>query len=154
MRVYGLAKDPMSKDHACDSRADLGFSPSKAVFGFSAAEGQPAWLTYSDVGHVYVFDRSLRLTIPLEHGRYRVLASAFPGLTRDGRVIYGATWRECPDAASCLEKAGYVVADPYQSQAYKAYWSARQEPAPKACITHQDVDRERSAFARLHKLKP
>lgn len=154
MRVYGLAKDPMSKDHACDSRADLGFSPSKAVFGFPAAEGQPAWLTYSDVGHVYVFDRSLRLTIPLEHGRYRVLASAFPGLTRDGRVIYGATWRDCPDAASCPEKAGYVVADPYQSQAYKAYWSARKEPAPKACITHQDVDRERSAFARLHKLKP
>lgn len=154
MRVYGLSKDPMSKDHACDSRADLGFSPSKAVFGFPGAEGQPAWLTYSDVGHVYVFDRALRLTIPLEHGRHRVLASAFPGLTRDGRVIYAATWRDCPDAASCPEKAGYVVADPYQNQAYKAYWSARHEPAPKACITHKDVDRERSAFARLHKLKP
>ncbi|WP_028602754.1 hypothetical protein [Ottowia thiooxydans] len=154
MRVYGLSKDPKSKEQACDLRADLGFSPSKAVFGFPEKETRPAWLTYSDVGHVYVFDRELRLTIPLDHGRHRVLASAFPGLTRDGRVIYGATWRECPDAAKCPEKAGYVVADPYQSQAYKAYWSARQEQPPKACITRQDVDRERAEFARLHRLLP
>lgn len=154
MRVYGLSPDATSKQHPCDLRANLGLSPSKAVFGFPADGGAPATLTYSDLGYVYVFDRMLNQAFRLDHGRYRVLASAFPGLTRDGRVIYGATWRDCPDTAKCPERSGYVVADPYQSQAYRAYWSERQKQAPKACITHRDVERERAEFARIHGLSP
>ncbi len=153
MRVYGLSEDVSGKQHPCDLRADMGFSPGKAVFGFPRQQGQSAWLTYGDVGYVYVFDRNLGQTFRLDHERHRVLASAFPGLTRDGRVIFGATWRSCPEEGACPAQAGYVIADPYQSSAYKAYWSARGQTAPKACITRQDIERERATFARMHGLR-
>ncbi len=150
MRVYGLDPDPRAKVHACDLRADLGFSPGKAVFGYG--HGARAWLTYSDLGHVYVYDRELGATFRLEHARHRVLASAFPGLTRDGRVIFGATWRDCPQGSTCPERAGYVIVDPYQSAAYRNYWSQQGKAAPKACITTQDVERERARFSAFHGL--
>ena len=150
MRVYGLGAQPQAS-HPCDLRADLGLSPGKAVFGLPG-NGKAAWLTYSDVGYVYVHDRDLRLTFRLDHARHRVLASAFPGLTRDGRVIYGATWRDCADAKSCPEQAGYVVVDPYQSQAWRDHWRGRGAPEHKACITHAEVAAERKRFARLHRL--
>ena len=154
MRVYGLGPNPDSAQHPCDLRVNMGLSPSKAVFGFSPSAATPTRLTYSDLGNVYVFDRELEQAFRLDHARYRVMASAFPGLTSDGRVVYGATWRDCPDVGPCPERSGYVVADPYQSQAYRAYWSQRQEPAPKACITQRDVESVRAAFAKRHGLSP
>ena len=150
MRVYGLGAQPLTADHPCALRADLGFSPSKAVFGYPSASA--GWLTYSDLGSVYVFDRQLRQALRLDQARDRTLVSAFPALTRDGRVVYGATWRECEGTSRCTEQAGYVVADPYQSQAYKAYWQTRGTPAPKSCITQAEVDAERRDFARMHAL--
>lgn len=153
MRVYRLAGSAMAPAHSCEPQADLGLTVSKAVFGFPHADA-PAWLVYSDLGSVYVFDRSLGRSFRLDHARDRTLASAFPGLTRDGRVIYGATWRDCPDAARCPEKTGYVVADPYQSSAYRDYWRGQGRVAPKACITRQEVAQERARFARWHGLPP
>lgn len=81
-----------------------------------------------------------------------VLASAFPGITRDGRIIYAATWKRCKGSV-CAPEGGYVVADPWQSNAYKTY--VLQNPAKdgavaKMCITVQDVARERSTFAVFH----
>ena len=149
MRVYGLTAEPLAKEHPCDLRADLGFSPSKAVFGYpSEASAAPPWLTYSDLGSVYVFDRALKTAFRMDHARDRTLVSAFPGLTSDGRVVYGATWRDCHKAGQCSDTAGYVVSDPYQSQAYKAYWQARNQTAPKACITLSEVGAARLRFAR------
>ena len=153
MRVYGLAGAGQAAAHPCDLRADLGLSPGKAVFGFPA-EGRSAWLTYSDFGQVYVHDREHRLTWRLDHARHSVLASAFPGLTRDGRVIYGATWRDCADASTCPQQAGYVIVDPYQSHAWREHWRSRGVPAPKACITRGEVAAERERFARWHRLPP
>lgn len=149
MRVYGLSPSPDETSHPCDLRADLGFSPGKAVFGFPGRDASPAVLTYSDLGDVYIFDRVARRSFRLDHGQHRVLASAFPGLTRDGRVIYGATWQVCPQP-SCAKQSGYVVVDPYQSRDYRAHWSGRSGAAPKACITADEVRQERSAFARFH----
>jgi hypothetical protein len=154
MRVYGLDGRPDAQDHPCDPKADLGFSPGKAVFGFSHVDEGSAWLTYSDLGHVYTYDRVSKQTFRVPHARHRVLASAFPGLTRDGRVVYGATWHDCADTQACPERAGYVVADPYQSADYQAYWQRSGMPAPKACITVGEVERERARFARLHALSP
>lgn len=154
MRVYSLSASAMAREHPCELRADLGFSPGKAVFGFPTPAGGGALLTYSDVGYVYVFDRTLNQSFRLDHGKYRVLASAFPGLTRDGRVVYGASWRDCPQAGNCPEQAGYVVIDPYQSAAYRDHWRAQGQPAPKACITRREVLAERERFARFHKLPP
>ena len=52
-----------------------------------------------------------------------------------------------------LLSSGYVVADPWQSNAYKTY--AMQHPtqgdvAGKSCITVQDIAHERAAFAAFH----
>jgi len=151
MRVYGLGSDPVVREHPCDLRADLGLSPGKAVFGFPRESGPP-WLTYSDFGQVYVHDRGLKHTFRLDHVKHRVLASAFPGLTRDGRVIYGATWHDCPDTKACPQQAGYVVVDPHQSQAWRDYWKAQGKPSPKTCITQAEVLVERARFGRFHGL--
>ena len=153
MRVYGLATQPDATEHPCDPRADLGQSPGKAVFGFPRERGA-AWLTYSDFGHVFVHDPELRRSARLQHARHRVLVTAFPGLTRDGRVIYGATWHDCADVASCPMQAGYVVADPYQSETYRQLWRDAGSPPPRECITEQAVRAERERFARLHGLTP
>lgn len=153
MRVYGLDPGPDGAAAACDLRADLGVTVSKAVFGFPGA-GAPPLLVYSDLGSVYVHDRALGRSFRLDHGRQRVLASAFPGLTRDGRVIYGATWRDCADTGRCPEQSGYVVADPYQSRAWQDHWRQAGRPAPRACITRQEVQAERARFARQHGLAP
>ena len=149
MRVYGLSPDPLATGHPCDLRADLGMSPSKAVFGYAPPA---AWLTYSDLGSVYVFDRALKQSFRMDSARERTLVSAFPGLTRDGRVVYGATWRDCTPSGACESRAGYVIADPYQSASYRAFWQARGQPAPKACITQEQVSDQRKAFAQKHGL--
>ena len=154
MRVYGLGVEALATVHPCELRADLGFSPSKAVFGYPTPAMPVPWLTYSDLGSAYVFDPQLKQAFRLDHGRDRTLVSAFPALTRDGRVVYGATWRECAAAGKCVEQAGYVVADPFQSQAYQAYWRAQGQRAPKACITRGEVEAERRDFGRMHGLPP
>ena len=74
------------------------------------------------------------------------------GLTRDGRVIYGATWHDCPDTKACPQQAGYVVVDPHQSQAWRDYWKAQGKPSPKTCITQAEVLVERARFGRFHGL--
>ncbi|MBK8664868.1 MAG: hypothetical protein IPN21_02820 [Burkholderiales bacterium] len=153
MRVYGLATPADATEHPCDPRADLGESPGKAVFGFARDRGAP-WLTYSDFGHVFIHDPELRRSARLRHTRHRVLVTAFPGLTRDGRVIYGATWHDCADTASCPMQAGYVVVDPYQSDSYRQLWSDIGRAPPRRCITEQAVRAERERFARLHGLSP
>ena len=153
MRVYGLATPADATAHPCDPRADLGESPGKAVFGFPRERGA-AWLTYSDLGHVFIHDPELRRSARLLHTKHRVLVTAFPGLTRDGRVIYGATWHDCADTTGCPMQAGYVVADPYQSDSYRQLWIDAGRAPPQRCITEQAVRAERERFARLHGLSP
>ena len=153
MRVYSLNPSPDGRGHPCEPLADLGSAPSKAVFGFAQGPA-PAWLSYSDLGHIYVFDRDLQHSFRLDHGRHRVLASAFPGLTVDGRVVYAATWEDCRQGAPCRKESGYVVSDPYQSRSYRLYWQERGTPAPKACITRGEVAEQRRRFARFHGIDP
>ena len=153
MRVYRLSQENSAEEARCDLVSDLGLSPSKAVFGFPPADGA-AWLVYSDLGHVYVFDRSVGQAFRLDHAMDGVLASAFPGLTRDGRVIYAATWRTCADRTTCPSQAGYVVVDPYQSSAYRAYWHRAGRDPPKACVTTAAVREQRLRFGRFHGLDP
>ncbi|MEO8250411.1 MAG: hypothetical protein ABI589_13690 [Burkholderiales bacterium] len=152
MRVYGLSAEPFATDHACQQRIDFGHTPAKAVFGFSPAaggQGEAAALTFTDNASVYFYDRGVGpsgTAFLIDDLKTSVLASAFPGLTRDGRIVFGATWKDCPDAG-CRKRAGYAVADPYQSAAYKAHWNALGEAPPKSCITHAEAMRERAAFA-------
>lgn len=158
MRVYGLAAEAFAPGHACELRADLGQAPGKAVFGFPNTEsgktpGAAAALTYTDNASIYFYDRSTGQAFLIDEYHRDVLASAFPGLTRDGRIIAGATWKDCGSGA-CRPQAGYIVADPYQSQAWLTYWRTRGLQPPRRCITEVDVARERSRFARQHRLSP
>ena len=83
---------------------------------------------------------------------FDLTASAFPGLTRDGRVIYGATLKDCrPSAgaapARCRERVGYVISDPYQSNAYRNFLLTYKGPARQQCITVGEVRKARAGFA-------
>lgn len=151
MRIYSLDPAPDARQHPCALLADLGHAPAKAVFGFAQGPS-PAWLTYSDRAHVYVHDRQLGRAFRLQHIHHKVVASAFPGLTADGRVIYAAQWQDCNQGAPCRPQNGYVVADPYQSQDWRAHWQTLGQSAPKTCITESEVQAQRQRFARQHGL--
>lgn len=155
MRVYGLANDALAAAHPCDLRMDLHAAPGKAVFGFGGS--RPAMLTYTDNASVYFVDRHPALhdqVFRIEDTQTQVLASAFPGLTRDGRIVFGASWKECPSRGVCLDRAGYVVADPYQNLDYRQQLQRLGLSPDKACITRRDVLQERQRFAAQHGLKP
>jgi hypothetical protein len=82
------------------------------------------------------------------------MPTAFPGLTRDGRVIYGATWQNCAQKP-CQRRVGYIIADPYQlPQLREILQRVRMTGLPPACITVADVQRERQRFATERGLPP
>jgi hypothetical protein len=163
------------KKLGCTPKAAFTFSSGKTIFGHpqSAAGGgqRPGDLAYEYQGQVWWVHRGAGMGVDAQgHGngqrfnlapyysnpRTLLLASAFPGITQDGRVIYGATLKDCPTDPSkpCTDKAGYVISDPYQSNAYQAFLLQHKGPARRQCITHGDVARERAAFAKLHGLGP
>lgn len=177
MRIFGFGED----GKGCELRQAFDFSSGKAIFGFpsptsSAASASPASrtpnrhtapragsadLAWEYKGQAFWYSRELQTPFnlaPFElEGRrigadFDVSASAFPGLTRDGRVIYGATLKDCrPGAAaapaSCRERVGYMISDPYQSNAYRQFLLAYKGPARQQCITESDVRRARVDFA-------
>ncbi len=158
MRIYGFG----AKGNGCEARAAFTFSTGKTIFGYPGgkdAEGKAtgADLAYEYQGQVWWYHRGLGQAFNLapyfaQDGQL-LTASAFPGITRDGRVIYAATWKNCAKQP-CQEKAGYVVADPYQSNGYQAFLRQYKGTARRQCVTPADVAREREAFAKLHGLAP
>lgn len=156
MRVYGLSTQTMVESHPCDVRADLQATPGKAVFGFPEAE-MPAMLVYTQNGSVYFVDRrpeASEQVFRIDDLQTRVLASAFPGITRDGRIVFGASWQQCEANSQCWERAGYVIADPLQNADYRQTMASRGVNLPKACITEADVAKERKAFAKRQGVVP
>ena len=163
------------KKLGCTPKAAFTFSSGKTIFGHpqTAADGtqRPGDVAYEYQSQVWWVHRGAgmgagtdtaaqgggqRFNIApyYDSPRTLLLASAFPGITKDGRVIYGATLKDCPADPSqpCADKAGYVISDPYQSNAYQAFLRQHKGPARRQCITHGDVERERAAFATLHGL--
>jgi hypothetical protein len=159
----------------CQPQAAFNFSSGKTIFGFphASSPGQPsgADLAYEYRSQVWWYHRGpgmgggqrFNLAPYYDNPRTQLLASAFPGFTRDGRVIYGATLKDCGPPGSgasatanqtCTERVGYVITDPYQSNAYQQFLLQHKGPARRQCITHGDVARERAAFAKLHGLAP
>ncbi|MEO6293245.1 MAG: hypothetical protein ABIO88_11565 [Burkholderiaceae bacterium] len=165
MRIFGLG----ANGQQCEPRAQFRSQSGKVIFGFAdkqKAKGTLADVAYEYRGQIWWYQRAAAKPFNLapwedapvsgQLASYKnVLASAFPGITRDGRVIYAATWKRCKGMV-CEPEGGYVVADPWQSNAYKTH--VMQNPAnltkggaaDKTCITVQDVARERSAFAAFH----
>lgn len=155
MRVYGLSSVIPGADHGCEPRMDLKASPGKAVFAFPGLDS--AMLAYTDNASVYFVDRRAPLqdqVFRIDDERTQVLASAFPGFTRDGRILFGATWQDCTVHGRCESRAGYVVADPYQNADYRQQVQRLGLSPEKLCITHADVQRERRHFASELGLAP
>jgi hypothetical protein len=163
------------KKLGCIPKAAFTFSSGKTIFGHpqTTADGtqHPGDVAYEYRGQVWWVHRGagmgagtdteaqgngqrFNLAPYYASPRTQLLASAFPGITHDGRVIYGATVKDCPADPSqpCADKAGYVISDPFQSNAYQAFLRQHKGPARRQCITHGDVERERAAFAKLHGL--
>jgi hypothetical protein len=147
MRVFGFGQDGKS----CELREAFDFSSGKAIFGFSQGQ-QAANLAWEYQGQAFWYSRELKSPFniaPFElEGRttgqnFELTASAFPGITRDGRVIYGATLKDCASGV-CKDRAGYMISDPYQSNAYRNFMLTYKGTARQQCITHGDVMRARA----------
>jgi hypothetical protein len=165
MRIFGFGVDGKQ----CEPSGQFTLQSGKVIFGFSNKAKKHADVAYEYRGQIWWVQRddsakslqALNLA-PWEdpalvgsksNPAYKdVTASAFPGFTRDGRVIYAANWRRCETVndSSCTQEAGYVVADPYQSNAYRNELLKNNAKAPKSCISVQDVANERTAFATFH----
>jgi hypothetical protein len=169
----GPTSTGVPKTLGCTPKAAFTFSSGKTIFGHpqSSADGaqRPGDLAYEYRGQVWWVHRGAGMGVDAQgmgngqrfnlapyydSPRTQLLASAFPGITQDGRIIYGATLKDCPAQPSkpCTDKVGYVVTDPYQSNAYQEFLRQHKGPALRQCITHGDVARERAAFAKLHGL--
>ncbi len=164
MRIFAFGSD----GKGCEPRAAFSFSSGKTIFGYPQGP-LAADLAYEYQSQVWWVHRGQGMGVSADTGgtgrpfnialydanpRNTLLASAFPGITRDGRVIYGAVRKTCPadTAAACTEQAGYVITDPFQSNAYQQFLQQHKGPARRQCITQGDVTRERAAFAKLHGL--
>jgi hypothetical protein len=159
MRIFGFGAD----GKGCEVSQAFDFSSGKAIFGFpqTAIPGRPAQaanLAWEYQGHAHWYSRELGLPFNLSpfelEGRrtgadFELIASAFPGLTKDGRVIYGATLKDCQVSQgrrTCRDRAGYMISDPYQSNAYRNFLLTYKGPARQQCITRGDVLRARAEF--------
>jgi hypothetical protein len=162
--IFGYA--PAAAPAAVDSGASVRAGAAKGA-SITSATGQGADLAYEYRAQVWWYHRGAgmgegrRFNIApyYNNPRTQLLASAFPGITRDGRVMYGATLKDCgadtpagQAAQPCIERVGYVVTDPFQSNDYQQFLRQHRGPARRQCITHGDVARVRAAFAALHGL--
>ncbi len=169
MRIFGFGSDGKQ----CMSEQQFTSPSGKVTFGFlpkSLAGTNPtphADLVYEYRGQAWWYASQLATPLslaPVEERpanpnqlyRQKIIASAFPGLTRDGRAIYAANWQLCSGVA-CADEAGYIVSDPYQSNAYQQRLLARpialsDANARQSCIAIEDVMRERADFANFHGL--
>jgi hypothetical protein len=141
MRVYSFSNDINAPK--CEQRTDLQFASGKATFGFSQSGG--ADLVFEYRGDVWWYVSALKESFNLADYRQTALVGAFPGITKDGRVIVASTWLEgseackaaLPNASApreCKKRNGYAIIDPYQSVAYQNYLAEKKIVATKACI--------------------
>ena len=165
MRIFGFGESGKT----CTPHASFNFSSGKTIFGFgSQSTDLGADLAYEYRGQVWWYHRGagvggaaggqpFNLAPYFDNPATQLLASAFPGITQDGRVIYAATFKDCSKDTTgkqCTERSGYVITDPYQSNAWQAFLRQHKGPARRQCITQGDVAQSRAAFAKLHGISP
>lgn len=155
IRLYKFGSDNKS----CEPADDLNVPASKAIFGF-AQTGKKAPIVFlsnslidnKPVYGIHLFDRNLKRTFFLGDRTKVISPDSFPGMTRDGRVVYGAKWKDC---ASCAEKTGYIITDFYQSEDVKRFRAAYPDQAKdlKECVTEADVAKVQDEQAVMYGLK-
>jgi hypothetical protein len=165
MRIFEFGADGKQ----CIPSGQFTLQSGKVIFGFSSKAKKHADVAYEYRGQVWWVrrDDGTKSLMPLNLAPWEdpvfkankakpaykdVTASAFPGFTRDGRIIYAANWKRCDGMAErdCTSEGGYVVSDPYQSNAYRNELLQTQVKPAKSCITVQDVANERAAFSAFH----
>jgi hypothetical protein len=165
MRIFEFGADGKQ----CIPSGQFTLQSGKVIFGFSNKAKKHADVAYEYRGQIWWVrrDDSLTSLVPLNLAPWEdtafmptktnpafkdVTASAFPGFTRDGRIIYAASWKRCDSVyeRDCQQEAGYVVSDPYQSNAYRNELLQNKVTPIKSCITVQDVAKERAAFSAFH----
>jgi hypothetical protein len=155
MRIFSFGKNGKS----CEATSAFSFASGKTIFGFANDNGS-ADVAYEYKGQAWWVGRApgvgearFSLAPYLGNDNSLLLASAFPGITKDGRIIYAASYKDC-SKGNCVDRNGYVTTDPYQSNAYQQWLLTHKGPARRQCITEQDVKREREQFAKFHGLQP
>jgi len=165
MRIFEFGADGKQ----CIPSGQFTLQSGKVIFGFSSKAKKHADLAYEYRGQVWWVrrDDGMKSLIPLNLAPWEdpafkasqaqptykdVTASAFPGFTRDGRIIYAANWKRCDGTTQrdCTQEGGYVVSDPFQSNAHRNELLQTQAKPVKSCITVQDVANERAAFSAFH----
>lgn len=157
MRVFNFGPQGRS----CIAKLQLEGPSSKITFGFPH-DGGAADFVYEYASQVWWYSRGLGQSLNMapweDEGKgpvREIQASAFPGMSRDGRVIYAATWKRC-NGQQCRNEGGYVLTDPYQSFAYLQTILGLQKKGakvtPHPCITLDQVKKERADFAQFHGL--
>jgi hypothetical protein len=168
MRIFSFGADGKQ----CEPVGQFTLQSGKVIFGFSSSAKKHADVAYEYRGQVWWAqrDNSGKPQLPLNLAPWQdpatvgskanpaykdVTANAFPGFTRDGRVVYAANWKRCEGAnmsKDCIQEGGYVVSDPFQSNAYRNSNLQNRTTAAKNCITLQEVANERAAFAAFHSI--
>ena len=137
MRIFDFGADGKQ----CEPSGQFTLQSGKVIFGYASSMGKVkkhADVAYEYRGQVWWVqrDETTKPLLPLNLAPWQdpaypgskdipaykdVTASAFPGFTRDGRVIYAANWKRCEGAkeSNCRQEGGYVVSDPYQSNALR-----------------------------------
>jgi hypothetical protein len=124
---------------------------------------------------VHLYNRELKRNFLISGPGRGVISSAFPGMTKDGRIIVPSYWQDCSmqpkvvtefDAEKkpvqktvkvevCEKKGGIVIYDPNQSEDVRR--SIAREPGVvgphfKSCITHSDVARVEQEQAAIYQI--
>lgn len=154
IRIYKFGAN--NKD--CEPADDLNVPASKAIFGFPQS-GQKAPLVFlsnsvqngTAVYGIHLYDRDLKRTFFVGDRTKWITPDAFPGMTKDGRIVYGAKWKDC---ATCAEKTGYIITDFYQTDDVKKFRAAFPDQAKnfKQCVTEEEVAQLQADQARMYGL--
>lgn len=154
IRIYKFGAN--NKD--CEPADDLNVPASKAIFGFpqSGKTAPLVFLSNSVVNNqavygIHLYDRDLKRTFFLGDRSKQISPDSFPGMTRDGRVIYGAKWKDC---GTCAEKTGYIITDFFQAEDVKRFRQAYPDQAKnlKQCVTEEDVAKVEAEQAAMYGL--
>lgn len=145
MRIYSFGEN--NKD--CNPVLNLDLAVAKVSFSYPVSETNSldAVLFYAsgNIGGrgngVSFFERKTKKIFSLDDYDKKVRADSFPGFTADGRILYGAHWEECLNG-NCIQKAGYIISDPFQSEDMRLFKEAYPEESKhfKNCITKNDVE--------------
>lgn len=143
------------------------------------------WIPKIPVSGIHLYDRDLKRTFYVgDRSAPLTTVDSFPGMTKDGRVVFGAQWNACqvlkrkvnvldkngkPELDEngvnktteesynyCVPKTGYVIADPNQSEDMKRFRANNPKLAAdmKSCITTEEVAKVEADQAVIYGLTP